>query len=292
FGPFVDDENDSFKIICTAIPPSNESRIPQSNVHLSNESVLTNVHQSNEPFQTIPTNVPHSNKLFIPQSSIHLTNEPVLTNVSPSNEPMLTNVPLSIEPETIIGKTKPSTEFWFEPQPKYVKDLLDFWFKLPAYTEDPYDFSKEFNIGNLYRDRIELKNHIRAYAAANKFNLEHVLSNEYKIVVRCKGHKFYWRIYATRLVDSGIFRVSTYCSVHTCIRVETEGGNAYKAASSRWVASIIKQKLQKDPNYKPSRIIDDIQTHHNIDVTYNLAWRAKEKAHAEVSSLYMSFVLP
>ncbi|KAF6142834.1 hypothetical protein GIB67_002698 [Kingdonia uniflora] len=141
---------------------------------------------------------------------------------------------------------------------------------------------------------IELKNNIRAYAVVNKFNLEHVLSNKYKIVIHSKGHKCSWRIYATRLVSSALFRVSTYCSVHTCIRVETDGGNAYKTASSRWVASIIKQKLRKDPNYKPSEIIDDIQIHHNIDVTYNLnlAWRAKEKAHAGVSSLYMSFVPP
>ncbi|KAF6137386.1 hypothetical protein GIB67_036423 [Kingdonia uniflora] len=248
--------------------------IPQSNVHLSNEPMLTNVPQSNEHFQTIPTNVPLSNEPSIPQSSIHLSNEHVLTNIPPSNEPMLTNLPLLIEPEPIIGQTKTSAEFRFEPQPEQVKDLLDFQFKSVAYTEDPYNFSKEFNI--------ELKNHIRAYAVVNKFNLEHVLSNEYKIMVRCKGHKCSWRIYVTRLVGSAIFRVSTYYSVHTCIRVETKGGNAYKATSSRWVASIIKQKLRKDPNYKPSRIIDDMQIHHNIDVTYNLAWRAKEKAHAEV----------
>ncbi|KAF6134327.1 hypothetical protein GIB67_005719 [Kingdonia uniflora] len=139
---------------------------------------------------------------------------------------------------------------------------------------------------------IELKNHIRAYAVVNKFNLEYVLSNEYKIVVRYKGHKCSWRIYATRLVGSALFRVSTYCSVHTCIRVKTDGGNSYKTTSNRWVASIIKQKLRKNPNYKPSRIIDDMQINRNIDVTYNLAWHAKEKAHAEVSSLYMSFVPP
>ncbi|KAF6158515.1 hypothetical protein GIB67_040029, partial [Kingdonia uniflora] len=190
FGPFVDDENDSFETIRTDVPPSNEPSIPQSNVHLSNEPVLTNVPQSNEPFQTIPTNVPLSNEPSIPQSSIHLSNEPVLTNVRPSNEPMLTNVPLSIKPEptNVPISNEPSipqsTEFRFEPQPEQVKDLLDFWFKSVAYTENPYDFSKEFNIGDLYRDRIELKNHIKAYAVVNKFNLEHVLSNEYKIVMR------------------------------------------------------------------------------------------------------------
>ncbi|KAF6142166.1 hypothetical protein GIB67_037084 [Kingdonia uniflora] len=224
---------------------------------------------------------PETNDRGLDTRSIHLSNEPVLTNVPPSNEPILTNVPFSIEPETIIRQTEPSAEFWFEPQPEQVKDLMDFWFKSAAYMEDPYDFSKEFNIDDLYRDRIELMNHIRAYAVANKFNLEHVLSDEYKIVVHYKGHKCSWRIYATRLVGSAIFRVNTYCFMHTCIRVETEGENTYKAASSRWVASIIKQKLRKDPNYKPSGIIDDIQIHHNIDVTYNLAWRAKEKAHSE-----------
>ncbi|KAF6144080.1 hypothetical protein GIB67_007541 [Kingdonia uniflora] len=141
-GSFVDDENDSFETIRTDVPPSNEPSIPQSSVHLSNEPVLTNVHQSNEHFQTIPTNAPLSNELSIPQSSIHLSNKPVLTNVPPSNEPMLTNVPLSIEPEPIIGQTETSAEFWFEPQPEQVKDLLDFWFKSVACTEDPYDFSK------------------------------------------------------------------------------------------------------------------------------------------------------
>ncbi|KAF6167582.1 hypothetical protein GIB67_031165, partial [Kingdonia uniflora] len=273
FGPFVDDDD---------VPSLNEPSISQSNVNLSNEPVFTNVLQSNKHFQTIPTNVPLSNEPCIPQSSIHLSNELVLTNVPPLNKLMLINVPLSIEPEPIIGQTKTSAEFWFEPQPEQVKDLLDFWFKSVAYTEDPYDFSKEFNIGDLYRDRVEFKNHIRAYAVVNKFNLEHILSSEYKIVVRCKGHKCSWQIYATRLLGSALFRVSTYCSVHTYIRVETEGGNAYKAASSRWVASIIKQKLRKDPNYKSSRIIDDMQIHHNIDVTYNLAWCVKEKSHAEM----------
>ncbi|KAF6172625.1 hypothetical protein GIB67_041948 [Kingdonia uniflora] len=68
------------------------------------------------------------------------------TNIPPSNEPMPTNVPLSIEPKPIIGQTETLAEFWFEPQPEPVKDLLDFWFKSVAYTEDPYDFSKEFNI--------------------------------------------------------------------------------------------------------------------------------------------------
>ncbi|KAF6153107.1 hypothetical protein GIB67_034829 [Kingdonia uniflora] len=139
----------------------------------------------------------------------------MLTNVPLSNEPMLINVPLSIEPKLIIAQTEPSgnlvkfaicevlcnisyhisiilgsifhicsAELWFEPQPKQVKDLVDFRFKSDAYTKDPYDFSKEFNISDLYRDKIELKNHIRAYAVVNKFNLEHALSNEYKIMIR------------------------------------------------------------------------------------------------------------
>ncbi|KAF6173167.1 hypothetical protein GIB67_028465 [Kingdonia uniflora] len=111
FGPFVDDENDSFKIIRTDVSPSNEPSIPQSNIHLSIEPMLTNAPQSNEPFQTIPINVPLSNEPSIPQSSNHLSNEPVLTNVPPLNEPMLTNVPLSIEPKSIIGQTKTLVKF-------------------------------------------------------------------------------------------------------------------------------------------------------------------------------------
>ncbi|KAF6158951.1 hypothetical protein GIB67_042032, partial [Kingdonia uniflora] len=139
FRPLVEDDdvpqsNDFFETIRTNVPPSNEPSIPQSNVHHSNEPMLTNVPQSNEFFQTIPT------------------------DVLLSNEPILTNILLSIKPEPIIGHIKPS--------------------------EDLYDFSKKFSIGDLYRDRIELKNHIRAYAAVNKFDLEHVLSNEYKIVMR------------------------------------------------------------------------------------------------------------
>ncbi|KAF6152956.1 hypothetical protein GIB67_039663 [Kingdonia uniflora] len=189
FGPLVDDDdvpqlNNSFKTIRTDVLFSNKPSILQSNVYLSNEPVLTNVSQSNELFKTIPTDVPFLNEPCISQSNIHLSNEPVLTNVHLLNEPMLTNVPLSIEPEPIIGQTEPSAKLRFKSQPEQVKDLVDFWFKSVVYTEDPYDFSKEFNIGDLYRDMIELKNHIRAYAVVSKFNLEHVLSNEYKIVIR------------------------------------------------------------------------------------------------------------
>ncbi|KAF6177055.1 hypothetical protein GIB67_015930 [Kingdonia uniflora] len=62
FGPLVDDDdvyqsNESFKTIRTEVPPSNKPSIPQSNVHLSNEPVLTNVPQSNKLFHTIPTDM-------------------------------------------------------------------------------------------------------------------------------------------------------------------------------------------------------------------------------------------
>ncbi|KAF6142035.1 hypothetical protein GIB67_038003 [Kingdonia uniflora] len=108
----------------------------------------------------------------------------MLTNVPLLNKPMLTNVPLSIEPGPIIGQTEPSAEFRFESQFEQVKDYVNFQFKSVVYTEDLYEFSKKFNIGDLYRDRIVLKNHIRAYTVVNKFNFVHVLSNEYKIVFR------------------------------------------------------------------------------------------------------------
>ncbi|KAF6140212.1 hypothetical protein GIB67_000260 [Kingdonia uniflora] len=119
FGPLVDDDdipqsNDSFETICSDVPPSNDPSIPQSNVHLSNEPVLTNVPQSNELFQTIPTDIHLSNEPCISQSNIHLSNEHVLTNAPLSNKPMLTNVPLSIKPEPIFGQIEPSAELRFE----------------------------------------------------------------------------------------------------------------------------------------------------------------------------------
>ncbi|KAF6136990.1 hypothetical protein GIB67_030754 [Kingdonia uniflora] len=77
------------------------------------------------------------------------------------------------------------SELQFESQPEQVNNLVHFLFKSAVYTEDPYYFSKEFNIGDLYRDRIKLKNYIRAYAIVNKFNPEHVLHEQrYKIVMR------------------------------------------------------------------------------------------------------------
>ncbi|KAF6141576.1 hypothetical protein GIB67_023748 [Kingdonia uniflora] len=141
FESLVDDDddipqsNDFFETICTDVPPLNKPSIPHSNVHLSNEPVLTNVYQSNKPFQTVPTDVPLSNESCISQLNIHLSNKPVLTNI-----------PLSNEPKPIIGQTEASAELRFESQPEQVKDLVDFWFKSIAYTEDLYDFSKEFNI--------------------------------------------------------------------------------------------------------------------------------------------------
>ncbi|KAF6171397.1 hypothetical protein GIB67_009538 [Kingdonia uniflora] len=76
------------------------------------------VHQSNESFETIRTDVPPSNEPSIPQSNVHLSNELVLTNVHLLNELMLTNVHLLIEPETIIRQTEPSAELRFELQPE------------------------------------------------------------------------------------------------------------------------------------------------------------------------------
>ncbi|KAF6137673.1 hypothetical protein GIB67_023607 [Kingdonia uniflora] len=197
-----------FETIRTDVPLSNEPSILQSNVHHSNKPMLNNVPQSNESFQTIPTDVPFS------------------------NESMLTNVPLSIEPKLIIGNTEPSAEFQFEPQPKQVKDLMDFWFKSAVYTEDLYDFSKEFKIGGLYRDRIVLKNYIKAYAVENKFNLVHVLSNKYKIVMRGSFERAYQLLtsYFAEVRNAGIinvvpkvfsFAIHTFCDFHISNNIKT-----------------------------------------------------------------------
>ncbi|KAF6146127.1 hypothetical protein GIB67_015565 [Kingdonia uniflora] len=133
FGPLVDDDdvpqsNNSFETIRSDVPSSNELSNPQSNVHHSNESMLTNIPLSNTFFETIPTDVPLS------------------------NEPKLTNVRLSIEPEPIIVQIEPSV--------------------------------------------------------VNKFNLKHVLSNEYKIVTedptKRKGITMRWEKLCKPFNDGGL----------------------------------------------------------------------------------------
>nr|TKR91803.1 hypothetical protein D5086_0000219250 [Populus alba] len=57
-------------------------------------------------------------------------------------------------------------------------------------------------------------------------------------------------------------------------------------ATRSWVASIIKEKLEVFPNYKPKDIVNDIKQEYGIQLNYFQAWRGKEIAKEQLQGSY------
>ncbi|XP_070014291.1 uncharacterized protein [Nicotiana sylvestris] len=86
-----------------------------------------------------------------------------------------------------------------------------------------------------------------------------------------------WRFKASRINKSELFKVREFIDKHTCPLKDKV--YEQRQASSSLIGGMIRPKLTNHKRkYTPKDIIDDVKSYLGVDVSYMLAWRAKEKA--------------
>ncbi|XP_075097789.1 uncharacterized protein LOC142175116 [Nicotiana tabacum] len=86
-----------------------------------------------------------------------------------------------------------------------------------------------------------------------------------------------WRFKASSINKSKLFKVREFNDNHTCPLKDKV--YEQRQASSSLISGIIRTKLTNHKRkYTPRDIIDDVKSDLGVDVSYMLAWRAKEKA--------------
>uniref|UniRef100_A0AB38Z7H9 DBD protein n=1 Tax=Paeonia suffruticosa TaxID=45171 RepID=A0AB38Z7H9_PAESU len=137
---------------------------------------------------------------------------------------------------------------------------------------------QQFNSVHDFRDAL------RKYSMALGFTYNYKNNDCKRVTAMCKAEGCPWRIHASRLSTTQLFRIKKFNSSHTC--GAGTGTSNRPHASKKLVASIIKEKLRDTPNCKPREIANEIRRDFGIDLRYSQAWRGMETAKEELQGSY------
>ncbi|XP_052204893.1 uncharacterized protein LOC127809813 isoform X2 [Diospyros lotus] len=138
-------------------------------------------------------------------------------------------------------------------------------------------------VGQRFNSVHEFREALRKYAIANQFAFRYKKNDSHRVTVKCKSEGCPWRIHASRLATTQLICIKKMNATHSCEGAAVTTGHQ---ATRSWVASIVKEKLKVDPNYKPKDIVKDIKQEFGIQLNYFQAWRGKEIAKEQLQGSY------
>ncbi|XP_070012766.1 uncharacterized protein [Nicotiana sylvestris] len=145
---------------------------------------------------------------------------------------------------------------------------------------------KEVMAGQVYKDKATLKEVMGNYAIAQRFQFRVDRSNAVSYALICISEDCDWRFKASSINKSELFKVREFNDNHTCPLKDKV--YEQRQASSSLISGITRTKLTNHKRkYTPRDIIDDVKSDLGVDVSYMLAWRAKEKWTEHLKSYYI-----
>ncbi|XP_070019847.1 uncharacterized protein [Nicotiana sylvestris] len=136
---------------------------------------------------------------------------------------------------------------------------------------------REVMAGQVYKDKAKLKEVMEHYAISQRFQFRVDRSNSVSYALLCMSEDCEWRFKASSINKSELFKVREFIDKHTCPLKDKV--YEQRQASSSLIGGMIRPKLTNHKiKYTPKDIIDDVKSDLGVDVSYMLAWRAKEKA--------------
>nr|XP_016468508.1 PREDICTED: uncharacterized protein LOC107791034 [Nicotiana tabacum] len=130
--------------------------------------------------------------------------------------------------------------------------------------------------GQVYKDKATLKEVMENYAIAQRFEFRVDRSNAVSYALSCISEDCEWRFKASSINKSELFKVREFIDNHTYPLKD----KVYEQRQSRnsLICGMIRPKLTNyKRKYTPKDIIDDVKSDLGVDISYMLAWRAKEK---------------
>ncbi|XP_060200140.1 uncharacterized protein LOC132628373 [Lycium barbarum] len=137
---------------------------------------------------------------------------------------------------------------------------------------------KEIFVDQIYKDKDTLKLVMANYAIRERFNIKTERSNAISYTVVCMSPACEWKLRASSVEKSELFRVRYFHDEHTCPLKDKV--YSQRQATSWFIGeSVVKPKIANHKRkVSPGDIMDDVKNEFDVDVSYMLAWRAREKA--------------
>lgn len=142
-------------------------------------------------------------------------------------------------------------------------------------------------IGQRFKNHEQFRKVVKNHCIAVRRGFIYVHNNKRRIYVKCSVEDCGWRIYASRHKSDDSFAIRTCALTHGC-GVNNLQSREHPNANATWVATFIKEKVRRDPNYTANMAVDEIQAAFKVDISYRTAWSAREIAMKELHGADMS----
>ncbi|XP_060188575.1 uncharacterized protein LOC132617559 isoform X4 [Lycium barbarum] len=157
----------------------------------------------------------------------------------------------------------------------YIKDVAIFEKDTNLIIEDKNQ--KEVVVDQVYKDKNTLKVVMANYAISHRFNFRTERSNAISYTLVCVSEECNWKFRASSVGKSEMFLVREFRDKHTCPLKDKVYSQRH--ATSWLIGGIVKPKVANHKRkYTPNDIADDVLKDFGMDVSYMVAWRAKERA--------------
>ncbi|KAL3624447.1 hypothetical protein CASFOL_031115 [Castilleja foliolosa] len=132
-------------------------------------------------------------------------------------------------------------------------------------------------LNQVFNGRTELAQHLKKIAILKNKEIRTKKCDKSRFVVVCRDEKCPWRVRACPISNSCLWVVKKYNDIHTC-SVDLLKHN-HRNASYCFVSELIKERYSNPTHvFPPAAIISEVKKTLHIDINYQKAWKAKEKA--------------
>ena len=126
-------------------------------------------------------------------------------------------------------------------------------------------------------EKQEFKHKAAMYAMKNKFKYMVKQSTPDLWYVRCKDPDCCWKMRGRKKLRSEMFEVTVFNNVHTCTQDVRDVD--HRNASPWVVGHLVKRKLADKTNkYLANNVKADMNDYFGVEMSYEKAWRCREKA--------------
>ena len=100
-----------------------------------------------------------------------------------------------------------------------------------------------------------------------------------RLTIACKNSGCRWRLHASCIEGGPKCQIKKNREEHKCGGTQHLGN---KEVSSKWLAETTLEKFKDHPTYTPKELIGDVRREKGVTISYRVAWKAKESAHAQI----------
>lgn len=146
-------------------------------------------------------------------------------------------------------------------------------------SNKPYSFTDgtNFEIGQHFKSKDELKNMLLDAAIKNCFEMKIVKSCKKVFVVDCVDREHCsWHLRAVKLANTNFFSIRTHHNVHTCSLDKRK--KKHRQASAAMVAEVVKKNFQEIKQTPTPKGIMGMMNSQGVEISYWKAWRGKQLA--------------